>query len=360
MKFAFRIGTCLALLYLTAACGSNSDSGSKGLAHKVSEVAQYSGADRQEFLEKCAADESAVTFYTAQNDDLWKPYVAAFNKKYPNIKVNTTRRTSVDTGQAVIQEAKAGADKVDVLSITWTFFSGLKDYFIPIDSPEMDAYPVAAIIGDHQAVTVDRTPYGLIYNTNKVADADVPRKPEDLTDSRWKDEVAMSSSVQGTNWIGVMTHVLGDDVTKDLGKLNIRAQDVNSAAIASMVAAGEASIAPASPFANTLELQANGAPVKWSPVTAYWLDDLVGLSPKASSPCSGMLFIDFLISADGQVVNAHSLSAREGIPRNDMIAKSDFIDAFDPISLVDVVGDQEYSEAFAHWADLLESNIIRN
>lgn len=355
-----RAALALAIAVMLGGCGGGNDDTRADGAPSVEEVATYSGDDRQEFLEECAADEGTLVFYTGQNDDLWQPYVAAFGEKYPDIKVDTTRRPSTDTTQAVVQESRAGADKVDVLSLTWSFFAGMQEYFATFDSPELEAYPSDSIYGDSQVVAVDRTPYGLIYNTDKVSEADVPQKPEDLTSDRWKGEFAMSSSTQGVNWIGVIMDLLGEDVLDDLGALNVRAQDVNSAAIASMVAAGEASIAPASPISNTLDLQKQGAPVKWSPVTAFWLDDLVGLAAKANNPCRGMLFIDFLLSKEGQEVNEHSVSARDDVEPSDYLALTEFGGSFDPISLADVVGDEDYSELFATWADLLEQKLIRN
>ena len=325
----------------------------------IEEIAQYSGADREDVLLKCAADEGPLSFYTSQDAILWETYVGGFQDKYSGMKVDATRRTSAATIQAIVEESQARADKVDVISITWTFFEAMKEYLLPITSPEMSAYPAASIHGDHQGIVVDRTPYGVIYNTDRVSASEVPKTPKDLLDPRWKSEIVMSSSVQGTNWVGVMLHLLGDDVVDKLGKQAIRAQDVNSAALATMVAAGEASMAPASPISNTLKLKADGAPVSWSPVTAYWLDDVMGVSAKAKNPCSAMLFVDFVLSAEGQALTTASISARADVkPSADLQLDSLGGSDFNPVRLEDVVAGNSYSVLFKEWADLLETGIV--
>lgn len=346
-----------AAMLVLSACGGDSGGGSDGDADdSVAAIAQYDKADRQEHLETCAKEEKNLTFYTVQNDEIWQPFVASFTEKYPFVKVDTVRRSSVDMIPTITKEAQAKKLRPDVISVPWEYADQITDYMEKFSSPELAAYPDDAIQNDGRLVLLNRTAMGLVYNTDKVDASEVPQKPEDLLDARWTGRMALSSSSGGTRLIGSIKHEVGDDAVEKLAKLDIRVQKVNSSAIASLVAAGEADIAPQVPIATVEELQAKGAPLKWSPVSSNWLDDMGGITSTASHPCSAMLFLDHMLSAEAQSELDAAISARTDVDLPDLAQVSDApADQFHPVTLADFVKQDEYADAFRGWSKDMET-----
>jgi iron(III) transport system substrate-binding protein len=345
-----------ALSLALAACGetaAQSDEEDSGSSNPVTEAAQYDGADRQEHLEACAADEETLQFYTAQNEDLWQPLTTAFQEKYPDLSIETTRRTSGETAEAIQTEGQAGRGKVDVIEVKDMVMFDLQDFLTPFKSPETDAYEDEAFGPDNKYVTADRIAYGLVYNTDLVAPGDVPESFEDLLDPKWKDQMALTTTLLGTQYIGLVDHVHGEDAVKQLGAQGIRTQAVSSDAITSLVAAGEAAISPSVSLAGVNDLKKDGAPIEWVPVDAQWTDGAIGIAADAKNPCTAMLFIDFTLSKEGQTINPSYLSARTDteVPEQ--------LEGLEPISVWDIVGDDRtYNEAFQQWTDLINQFII--
>lgn len=354
-RHSLRIPAALALVGLAlAACSERAVGGDAGSADEsVLQAAQYDGDDRQEFLEACAADEGTMQFYTAQNEDLWTPLTRGFQDRYPDLSIETTRRTSGETAEAIVTEAQAGRSRVDVIEVKDMVMFDLQDHLVPFESPEFAAYDDDAFGPDNKYVIADRIAYGLVYNTNLVAEDEVPQRFEDLLEPRWKDQMAMTTTLLGTQYIGLVQHKYGNEGVEQLGSQGIRTQAVSSDAISSLVAAGEAQLSPSVSLAGVDDLKEQGAPVEWVPVEAHWTDGAIGLSATADHPCTGMLFIDFVLSIDGQTINPSYLSARTDVADNPSLA------GVEPITVWEIVGeDRVYNDAYAEWTGLIGEYII--
>jgi iron(III) transport system substrate-binding protein len=341
---------------MLAGCGGGSSDSGSGVS--VAKAAKYSGSDRQEFLEKCAKEEGSLTVYSAQNTDLWQPLRAGFMKKYPGIKVSTTRRTSAETAEAITKEASANVNKFDVADLKVEVSESLLDQFASYTSPELASYPKEAIGTDGKYVTSDRIPYGIVYNTDKVAEADVPKTSEDLLDPKWKGQIAMSSTLLGQQWVGWMDSKYGDDFIKAFGKQDVHTTAANGNAITAQVAGGEALIAPAVDLAGVETLKAAGkkAPIKWLPIDPQWTEGSLSISAKAPHPCAAMLYIDYELSTEGQTINPHYLSARTDAAPNPAVA------GIEPVTIWEIVGKHDakaYQDASKRWTQLIDQYIIK-
>jgi iron(III) transport system substrate-binding protein len=341
---------------LLAGCGGGGSDGSDS-GVSVEKAAKYTGADRQEFLEKCAKEEGSLTVYTAQNTDLWEKLRDGFMKKYPGVKVNTTRRTSAQTAEAMSKEAGANVNKVDVSVLKVEVSESLLDLFAAFDSPELKAYPKEAIGTDGKYVTSDRIPYGVIYNTDKISEADAPKTSEDLLDPKWKGEIAMSTTLLGTQWVGLMDSKYGEDFIKAFGKQDVHTTDANTDAIAAQVAAGEALIAPGINLSGVEALKEAGktAPVKWVPIDSQWTEGSISIAAKAPHPCAAMLYIDYELSKEGQTINPLYLSARTDVTPDAAIKD------IQPVDIWHIVGKHDakaYQDAAKRWTQLIDQYII--
>lgn len=321
----------------------------------VQQAATYSGADRQQFLEQCAAKEGSLSVYTGQQTDLWQPLKDAFEKKYPGIKVDTTRRTSAQTAEALNQESKAGVFKADVVDVKVEVMESLLDIMAPFDSPELASFDKDAIGTDGKYVISDQIAYGVVYNTNVVKDP--PKSSEDLLDPRFKGQMAMSTTLLGTQWVGWMYKKYGEDFIKKFGEQNIHTTDANTDAIISQVAAGEVALAPGINLSGMVALKekAKDAPVEWLPIDPQWTQGALALVAQAPHPCAAMLYIDFELSKDGQTINPLYMSARSDVPVPSMM------EGIKPVSIWDIVGSHDakaYQAASKKWTELIDQYII--
>lgn len=150
--------------------------------------------------------------------------------------------------------------------------------------------------------------YGIVVNTDMVSEADMPKSWKDLTDPKWKgkilsDEMTMPGG--GQSWFAATLKGLGEDFHRDMAKndLNYSRQIAERA---KRVARGE--FAFAIPF-NLAELETlKGLPVKgvipeegapYTPIS-------VALIKGAKHPNAARLFMNYLLSEEGQLIFAKS------------------------------------------------------
>jgi iron(III) transport system substrate-binding protein len=96
-----------------AACGSSG--GDSGAAAANSKNTGLDSMTTQELAAQ-AAKEGSLTWYMTFADDDVQPMVAAFNKTYPNIKVNALRLSADKIPQRIITEQRGGKHNADVVS----------------------------------------------------------------------------------------------------------------------------------------------------------------------------------------------------------------------------------------------------
>jgi iron(III) transport system substrate-binding protein len=351
-RFVAVLAASAASAVALAGCGS---SGS-GSDVAVGKAATYSGSDRQAFLEKCAKKEGSVNVYSAQQTDLWQPLKKGFEKKYPDITVNTTRRTSAETAEAFSKESQSRVNKADVIDVKVEVAESLLDLFEPYTSPELQAFEKSAVGTDGKYVISDQIPYGTIYNTQKVSDP--PKTSQDLLDPRFKGKLAMSTTLLGTQWVGWMDRKYGTDFIKKFGEQDVHTTDANTDAIIAQVAAGEVLVAPGVNLSGVQALQqkSSDAPVKWVPIDPQWTQGALALSAKAPHPCAAMLYIDYELSKEGQTINPLYMSARTDVPKPDIVKN------INPVDIWGIVGSHSasaYQAASKKWTELIDRYIIK-
>lgn len=318
----------------------------------------YSGADRTDYLEKCAKEEGSVTVYDSRNY-LWEPLRDGFRKKYPDIKITASRRPSAEVAEALTKEQAAGIHKADVVANKVESTDTLIDLLQPYKSPEQDAYPAEDIGPDSKYTVSDRMPFALAYNTKEVAPEDVPQTSEDLLNPKFKGRIAMITTSPGIQWTGYMQKKYGEDFVKKFGEQDIQTTDTASDQLATQVAAGEYLLAPAINLSGVqaiLDADPN-ATIAWKPVDALWSASTVALLKTAPHPCAAMLYIDYVLSEEGQTVNPlANMSARKGVPLSPDLPKG--VEAKDISEIVGSHDGDKYLEQYEQWTDLMDRYII--
>src|SRR5581483_5836662 len=163
-----------------------------------SEIAIYSGADRQAMLEKGAHEEGAVLIYSGIIvDQALRPLVEGFQKKYPFIKAEFWRSDSRPIVQKILAEERAGKVVGDVLEGT-----GLSQALVaagvlePFTSPALAAMPADHQDPNHLWAPTRMSYFGAAFNTRLVKPEEAPRSYEDLLDAKWRGKIAWVTEAQ--------------------------------------------------------------------------------------------------------------------------------------------------------------------
>jgi len=292
----------LAVVYVILAASS---SWSQGKPSNTAELAAYSGADRQTILEAGAKKEGKVVWYTTLI--AYKEIVNLFEGKYPGVKVEAYRSMSTDLLKRFLAEAQAGRHLVDVIETTPPSLMAGRDakLLAPYFSPHLKLYPDdSKEEASKETVlwTTDRESLiGLGYNKNHIKAAEVPKNFADLLKPEYKGKIAVSGDATGARMIGAMMRVKGEEFVKRLRSLEIKMHMVSGGALQELLAAGEMAMSFSIFRNHVIVTQSKGGPTEWVPL------DLVvanaggaALPANAKNPHASLLFIDYLISPEGQ------------------------------------------------------------
>jgi iron(III) transport system substrate-binding protein len=154
------------------------------------------------------------------------------------------------------------------------------------------------------------------------------------------------------NWIGAMVVTHGADFVQKLGRQDIRVYQIAGRALANLMIAGEVALSPTIYQSHVAASRAQGAPLAWNvpgpvPVT----DTSAALAAKAPHPHAAMLFIDFLLSREAQLIyrDLGYLSSRKDM-------KSD---EYPDLQKLFLMNRPHYVEEFEGWARLFQEAILK-
>ena len=148
----------------------------------------YTGPDRTERLIAGAKREGQVTYYSAMivNQAL-RPLTAAFQKKYPFIKMTFWRANSEDIQTRMSAEVRANKLVVDIAEGT-----GIGELAVRAGLAQEAWSPQLADIPEYMRdprrlwVPTRMSYFGIAYNTRLVPAGTAPKTYEDLLDPKWK------------------------------------------------------------------------------------------------------------------------------------------------------------------------------
>jgi len=158
-----------------------------------------------------------------------------------------------------------------------------------------------------------------LSHTKLVPPANIPKSFWDLTDPRWKGLLIMDENE--SKWMAGMMSYYGEakvmELLRKLAEQNIQFRTGHTLT-QTLVAAGERPIAAVA-FANGVDrLKKDGAPIDWvaaDPIIALTFG--LALVKDAPHPNAARLFIDFMLSREGQEILA---SVGYYAPRSDVLS----------------------------------------
>jgi iron(III) transport system substrate-binding protein len=347
---SFLIGIVLLLLAWTDAIPASAPL-------SPAQAALYQGADREQILVDGAKREGQFTLYTSHT--WFRTLVKDFEKKYPFVKVSEWRNDSKNLIRKVLEETKSGRVLVDVVETTADGMGIMKreGLFQEYYSPQARYYPDELKPKGKNGFFYlpDRETYNSLgFNTALIPPATAPRSLKDLIDPKWKGKMAITSTTTGVRWIGNALDTLGREYLDKMADQEVSVQDMAPAALIGLIGSGEVPMSPTIFDANVTIAKQKGSPVEWRPLEP--VVTTVGssaLMSKAPNPYTALLFIDFLLSKEGQqlIMKGGLWSPREDIGTVDQKFKKNYLD--EKYSL------EELEAKFAQWEALLRQLFIR-
>ena len=273
----------------------------------VADLANYRGADREEMLKAGARKEGKLVWYTTLTAH--RDIANVFEGKYPGIKVETYRTGSTDLLRRIMTEAQSRRNFADLVETTPPTLMVMRDnkLLMPYFSPHLTAYPADSkeeADKDRAFWTTDRESIvSLGYNRNMMRASDVPKNFADLVKPENKGKVAVSGDATGIRMIGAMVRAKGEEYVKQLKALDIKMHMISGGAMHELMAAGEMPMSISIFRNHVLAGKPKGAPTEWIPMDLTPTNaGGIALPAASNNPYAALLFVDFLISPEGQKI----------------------------------------------------------
>jgi iron(III) transport system substrate-binding protein len=275
----------------------------------ITEIATYSGADREQLLYSGAKSEGKLTWYTSLAGESYKGMVKAFETKYPGVKVEAYRVSGSDMTARMYEESKAKRYIADAVETTEGNLMFMRDAFLlrPYFSPNFASYPEDAKEKGERGLyfwAIARESYiGFAYNTKLLPKSAVPKNYEGLLHPALKGRMGVSVSDPAYKVIGAMISTRGVELVKKLKTQEIALHTIIPPALLDLIASGEVLASPAIFRNHTLNAIAKGAPVDWVPMDIVPTN--VGgaaIAVQPPHPHAALLLADYLLGPEGQAV----------------------------------------------------------
>ncbi len=351
-----RVGLALLLAGMFLSAQATAAPSESGLS-TVDQVATYKGADRQAKLEAGARAEGALMLYTSMELEESQPIVAAFMRKYPFIRGEVYRASGADVAQKIITEYRGRKFLADIFEGTGVEVAKMlnEGYGQAFFTPRAGAFPRQA--KDPNGFWV-ATRYNMLvaaWNTNLVAPADAPQTYEDLLDPKWGGKIGIEAD--SDVWLATLLEYWGEAKAtaffRQLGAQQLLIRKGHTL-LAGLIVAGEVPMSPTTYNHRPELLKSRRAPIDWRPLQpVVAVPHVISLPKNAPHPHAAMLFVDFLLSTEGQgeLAKLGRIPAHPLVNANPPYLNQGFVyRAIDP---------NTYLSKYAHYDQLWQDLIIR-
>jgi ABC-type Fe3+ transport system substrate-binding protein len=305
----------LAISFLFSLLAVRSDVHAQTTESKLAWLDALKPEERQTRLAEAARKEGEVVAYGNLDAAAAQAIADGFMKKYPFIKANAVRVSGAGIITRVDSEMRAGKAQSDVIDSGQLGMLALMDkkMMARYRSPQREFFRESFKDKDGYWTAYMANVMVSGYNTRLVKKEEAPAKIEDLLKPRWKGKLAMDS--QSYVWFGTILQFLGEEAgLRFMRKLNEQdLRHVRGRRLASqLTTAGEFDMTVETNLNSVLTFSDQVTPVWFAPIQPlFYSPSLVFLTQGAPHPHAGALFIDYLLSEDGQrvIVSTNRMAA---------------------------------------------------
>ncbi|ABC23994.1 extracellular solute-binding protein, family 1 [Rhodospirillum rubrum ATCC 11170] len=257
-----------------------------------------------------ATTKTDLMLYTSQPQDMLNAMISVFNRSHPEITVHFFRSGTTEVMNKLEAEYAAGAPQPDLLLVANALDLSqmkAKDRLLAYPEAPTAGYDPAIHDPDHRYFATKRITTGIAYNTKLVQDP--PKSWKDLLDRRFKGQVIMPSplySGAAALHVGTMTAspAFGWAYYEALAENGALAGRGNGS-VMEAVASGQSAVGIIVDFM-ALNAKAKGSPVDFVFPSdgVSVITEPVAILKTARNPAGAKVFIDWLLSAEGQAFAA--------------------------------------------------------
>ncbi|OGQ55939.1 MAG: hypothetical protein A2W66_11880 [Deltaproteobacteria bacterium RIFCSPLOWO2_02_56_12] len=271
---------------------------------------------------EAAKKEGVLVFYTSMTVGQAQEMLNAFKAKYPFLEPKMYRAVGERLLTKIMTEVQAGRYEFDVVQSaeTQAYFLKKRNLLMKYVSPETKFLPKPFVDPQGYWAAVYIMPNVIAYNTQLVKRAEVPKTNEDLLNPKWKGKIGMDPTKP--EWFAWTLKQMGEE--KGLAYMKkLAAQDLRFhpglSLLTNLLASGEFPLVLNDYLHTAEEIKRKGGPVDWvaqNPV--YTKFQPIEIGAKAPHPNAAKLFVDFVLSAEGQkmIASFARVPTRAGIPTN--------------------------------------------
>ena len=284
----------------------------------------FAAADTRSALMEGAKKEGKLMIYSSVSATDTSTLAQKFQQKYPYIKPEFLRLPSERLLTKILQEARAGKQFADVFQtgVVEVYLFKEKGMVAKYASPERAAYADYFKDGDGYYTSFFHTSKVIAYNTKMLAAGKAPKSYEDLLDPQWRGKLGLPGGGSGIRWFLAMMKEVGDEkgeafMRKLAAQKPAMGQDISG--VTALMAAGEYPVAIFTNAHQIEQMKSQGAPVEWVPTRPILTTQTVlAISSQTASPNSSKLYIDFVLSKEGQELlrSFNRIPARSDVEAN--------------------------------------------
>ena len=251
-----------------------------------------------------AKKEGEVVWYGGGSSEIDEVHGKNFSKKYPFLQVKKSRIQSQRLLVRFEAESRAGKHIADIVRTTDWYIDLFKQkgLLMKYESPERKAFVNELKDRDGFYTALYKQLHAIAYNTRMVRKQDLPRSYDGLLDARWKGQMGLEDAayVWFVNMLKIRGESQGIEFMKKLARQNVSLRS-GTTLLTNLVVAGEIPLV-IDIYAYTVErAKKNGAPIDFHVVEPAIVHTIAGgISKNAPHPNAAKLFMDYLLSEEGQ------------------------------------------------------------
>jgi iron(III) transport system substrate-binding protein len=319
MKTNHRVAALLTAAWLTAL--SFSPAFAASAEDLLAEIHKLPANERQRRLEEGAKKEGSLTVYSNQGLETIRAYSEGFGKKYPFVKIDSTRLQGNKGLERMLLEHRIGKLEADVAGVDFDNITELLKGGVlgRYDSPEKKYYAGQFWDKEGRWYVTDYTLVVIGYNSKLVKSAEAPKSYADLLNAKWKNDISIDTEPEQAvfTWLLDWGEAKTIEYMKALMKNGAVPRRGHTLQV-QLLCSGETKIAVEVYPARIAQMKhEKGCPIEmvFPNPTPGSLGSHAGITKSARHPHAAALYLDFILSAEGATALAKNggLPARKGV-----------------------------------------------